>query len=98
MVNPRFWSLVTLLGALTATACGSSSTTSTAPATVPQCGVTLGASDMSVPASGGNGRVTVSAARECEAAADRAPQRSEQPIAQRPKQKERQPVEQPDAV
>src|SRR6476469_3592401 len=65
MVYRRFGTLVSLLALLAAVACGSSSTTSTAPATVPQCGVSLGSADMTVPASGGNGRVAVTTAREC---------------------------------
>src|SRR4051794_6000076 len=61
--------LVSLLSALILAGCGSSSTTSTAPATLPTCSVTLGSTDMSVPAGGGSGRVAVSTARECASAA-----------------------------
>ena len=57
--------LVALGLAIVAAACGSSSTTSTAPATVPRCGVTLAATDLSVPASGGTGRIAITTAREC---------------------------------
>ena len=58
-------SLLALSLALLAAACGSSSTTSTAPATVPRCGVTLATTDLNVPASGGTGRIGVTTAREC---------------------------------
>ncbi len=58
-------SLICLALALVVSACGSSSTTSTAPATVPRCGVTLATTELNVPAAGGTGRIAVSAAREC---------------------------------
>jgi len=57
--------LVALSLAVAVAACGSSSTTSTAPATVPRCGVTLAATDLTVPASGGTGRIAITTAREC---------------------------------
>ena len=58
-------SVVAVILSILAAGCGSSSTTATAPATVPRCGVTLAVTDLSVPASGGTGRIGVSAAREC---------------------------------
>jgi len=58
-------SLVSLSLAIVAAACGSSSTTSTAPATVPRCGVTLATTELTVPAAGGTGRLAITTAREC---------------------------------
>lgn len=53
------------VGTLIACACGSSTTTVTSPSTIQRCGVTIGATDATIPAAGGNGRVTVTTAREC---------------------------------
>ena len=50
---------------VTAAACGSSTSTSTAPSTIPRCSVTLGATDSTVPPEGGTGRIQVTSAREC---------------------------------
>ena len=63
-MHPRA-TLLALSLAIVAAACGSSSTTSTAPATVPRCGVTLATTDLTVPASGGTGRIAITTAREC---------------------------------
>ncbi|MEO7272785.1 MAG: BACON domain-containing protein, partial [Vicinamibacterales bacterium] len=57
--------LASLTLAIAAAACGSSSTTSTAPATVPRCGVTLATTELSIPAAGGTGRLAITTAREC---------------------------------
>jgi hypothetical protein len=57
--------LVSMIAAVVGAACGSSSTTSTAPSTVLRCGVTVAATELSVPASGGSGTVALTAAREC---------------------------------
>jgi hypothetical protein len=59
--------LIALALAIAAAACGSSTTTSTstAPATVSRCGVTIGATDLTVPSSGGSGTLAVTTAREC---------------------------------
>ena len=64
LMHPRA-TLLALSLAIVAAACGSSSTTSTAPATVPRCGVTLATTDLTVPASGGTGRIAITTAREC---------------------------------
>jgi Putative binding domain, N-terminal len=62
----KLWAaLIVALAAALAAACGSSSTTSTAPATVARCGVTLGATDLNVPAAGGSGTLAITTAREC---------------------------------
>lgn len=53
-----------LLGVVGA-ACGSSTTTSTAPSTIERCAVTLQAGAAAVPAEGGAGTVAVRTAREC---------------------------------
>jgi hypothetical protein len=53
------------VGLLATSGCGSSTTTVTAPSTISRCGVTLGASDATIPADGGTGRITVTTAREC---------------------------------
>jgi hypothetical protein len=50
---------------LAAAACGSSTSTSTAPSTISRCSVTLGATDSTVPSEGGAGRIQVASAREC---------------------------------
>lgn len=47
------------------TACGSSTSTATAPSTISRCGVALGPSTVTVPAEGAIGRITVTTAREC---------------------------------
>jgi hypothetical protein len=65
MNNFRAGLLVSMSAALAGAACGSSSSTSTAPATVPRCGVTVSATELSVPASGGSGTVAITTAREC---------------------------------
>ena len=46
-------------------ACGSSTTTSTAPSAIERCAVTLRAGTGAVPAAGGGGTVAVTTAREC---------------------------------
>jgi hypothetical protein len=51
--------------AVFAARCGSSTSTSTAPSTVPRCAITLNSNDMSVPAAGGSGVVSVTATRDC---------------------------------
>ena len=62
----RSGGFLALIGAaLLIAACGSSTSTATSPATVPRCGVTIDASQVSVPATGGSGRLTVTTAREC---------------------------------
>lgn len=53
------------LAAAVVSGCGSSTTTVTAPSTIARCGVTLSATDATVPADGGTGRITVTTAREC---------------------------------
>src|SRR5687767_8591034 len=53
------------LAAIVVSGCGSSTTTVTAPSTIARCGVTLSATDATVPADGGTGRITVTTAREC---------------------------------
>jgi hypothetical protein len=53
------------LAAIVTSACGSSTTTVTAPSTIARCGVTLSATDATVPPEGGTGRITVTTAREC---------------------------------
>ena len=46
-------------------ACGSSSSTSTAPTPITRCGITLNTVEASVPATGGSGAVSVNATRDC---------------------------------
>ena len=65
MTNLRLGLFIALFAAVTGAACGTSSTTSTAPSTVPRCSVSLGESDLSVPASGGGGTIAITTAREC---------------------------------
>ncbi len=65
MTNLRVGLFIALLAGVTGAACGTSSTTSTAPSTVPRCGVSLGETELSVPASGGSGTINVTTAREC---------------------------------
>jgi Putative binding domain, N-terminal/Viral BACON domain len=65
MTNLRVGLFIALLAGVTSTACGTSSTTSTAPSTVPRCGVSLGETELSVPASGGSGTINITTAREC---------------------------------
>jgi hypothetical protein len=57
--------LVTTLLGILAAGCGSSTSTATAPATIPRCGVTIGPGDPNLPADGGSGQITVTTAREC---------------------------------
>jgi hypothetical protein len=52
-------------GLFLSVACGSSATTATAPSTASRCGVAVSATDATVPASGGSGRLSVTTAREC---------------------------------
>lgn len=61
----RFRSFVMAALAVVAAACGSSTTTVTAPSTISRCAVTLRASNPALPASGGSGEIAVTTAREC---------------------------------
>ena len=61
----RWMSRASLIGALMAAAsCGSTGTTATSPTSLTRCAVTLNGTN-NVPAQGGTGTVTVTAAREC---------------------------------
>ena len=61
----RFASFV-VSAALTASACGSSATTSTGPSPLTRCSLTLNTGEQSFPPEGGVGTIGVTAARECE--------------------------------
>ena len=65
MTNLRVGLFIALLAAVTGAACGTSSTTSTAPSPVPRCGVSIGETELTVPASGGGGTINITTAREC---------------------------------
>jgi hypothetical protein len=65
MENLRTGLVLALAVALAGAGCGSSTSTSTAPSTVPRCSVSLGTSELSVPASGGRGALAITTNREC---------------------------------
>ena len=66
MQAPRLFQLTALLVLpLLISACGSSASTSVAPAPVARCEISLNSSTTTVPASGGSGVATVGATREC---------------------------------
>ena len=57
--------LVACVAAALEAGCGSSVTTTTAPAGVTRCDVTIATPNSTIPAAGGVGRVTVATDREC---------------------------------